>query len=78
MAIGFVLITTVPGKESDVFSALRKISEIKELYPVFGDYDIIAKVEAKDPDALGAVIINKIRSISGIADTKTLTTGFEM
>lgn len=78
MAIGFVLITTTPGKESEVFSALKKIAEIKELYPVFGDYDIIAKVEAKDPDALGSVIINRIRAISGISETKTLTTGFEL
>jgi DNA-binding Lrp family transcriptional regulator len=78
MAIGFVLITTTPGKESEVFSVLKKVSEIKELYPVFGDYDIIVKVEAKDADALGSVIINKIRSIPGISDTKTLTTGFEL
>lgn len=77
MAIGFVLITTAPGKEHDVYTALKKVPEIRELYPVFGDYDIIAKVEAKDTESLGAVIVSKVRAVSGITDTKTLTTGVE-
>lgn len=41
MAMGFVLINTAPGKEADVYRALKKVAEIKNLYPVFGDYDMI-------------------------------------
>ncbi len=77
MAMGFVLITTAPGKEADVYRALKDVSEIKNLYPVFGDYDIVAMVEAKDAEILGSVIVSKIRSVEGIKDTKTLTTGVE-
>ena len=36
-------------------------------------YDLIAKLEAADFDTLGHVIVNKIRSIEGVVDTKTLT-----
>ena len=77
MAMGFVLINTAPGKEADVYRALKNVSEIKNLYPVFGDYDIVAMVEAKDSESLGRIIVSKIRSVSGITDTKTLTTGVE-
>lgn len=77
MAMGFVLITTAPGKEADVYRSLKNVSEIKNLYPVFGDYDIVAMVEAKDSESLGSIIVSKIRSVSGIKDTKTLTTGVE-
>lgn len=77
MAMGFVLITTAPGKEQSVFMTLKKVSEIKELYPVFGDYDIVAIVEAKDSTSMGNIIVGKIRSVPGIKDTKTLTTGVE-
>jgi DNA-binding Lrp family transcriptional regulator len=73
MAIGFVLISIKPGKEHDVYNELLKVKEIVELHPLFGEYDLIAKVEAEDFDKLGTVVIDKIRTVTGVIDTKTLT-----
>ena len=73
MAVGFVLIGATPGEELKVYKALQKVPEITELYPLFGEFDFIAKVESSDFDALGAVIIRGVRSIEGIVSTKTLT-----
>jgi DNA-binding Lrp family transcriptional regulator len=73
MAVGFVLISAAPGREHEVYNTLLKVSEIVELHPLFGEYDLIAKLEAADFDTLGHVIVNKIRSIEGVVDTKTLT-----
>ena len=73
MAIGFVLISTVPAKEHDVFSALSNVEEIVEIHPLFGEYDIIAKIEAEDFNKLGQIVIEKIRTVNGVIDTKTLT-----
>ena len=73
VAVGFVLISAAPGREHDVYNTLLKVSEIVELHPLFGEYDLIAKLEAADFDTLGHVIVNKIRSIEGVVDTKTLT-----
>lgn len=73
MPIGFVLISTAPAKEHHVYNELLKIKEIVELHPLFGEYDLIAKVEAKDLEELGKIVVEKIRSIDGVADTKTLT-----
>jgi len=73
MPVGFVLISTAPAKEHQVYNELMKIKEIVELHPLFGEYDLIAKVEAKDLDDLGKIVVEKIRSIDGVADTKTLT-----
>ena len=39
---------------------------------MFGDYDLIAKVEADDLDVLAQVAVDKIRTIHGVIDTKTL------
>ena len=63
MAIGFVLISAAPAREHDVYNKLSKVPEIIELHPLFGEYDLIAKIE----------FVNKIRSIDGVIDTKTLT-----
>jgi len=50
-----------------------KIPEIIELLPLFGEYDLIAKIEAEYFEKLGEVVVSKIRSIEGVIDTKTLT-----
>jgi DNA-binding Lrp family transcriptional regulator len=73
MAIGFVLISTAPTKEHDVFNELNVFDEIIELHPLFGEYDLIAKVETKDFEMLGEVVVDRIRAINGVIDTKTLT-----
>jgi DNA-binding Lrp family transcriptional regulator len=73
MAIGFVLISAAPAREHEVYNKLSKVKEIIELHPLFGEYDIIAKIEAEDFEKLGKIIVEKIRSINGVIDTKTLT-----
>ena len=73
MAIGFVLIKVMPRKERAVYEKLAKLGEVEELYPLFGEYDLIAKINVKDFEELSDVVVNKIRSIDGVIETKTLT-----
>ncbi len=73
MAIGFVLISAATAKEHEVYNKLSKVDQIIELHPLFGEYDLIAKIEADDFESLGNIVVNKIRSIDGVIDTKTLT-----
>ena len=63
MSIGFILIKAAPALEHEVYNKLSKVPEIVELHPLFGEYDLIAKIEADDFEKLG----------EGVIDTKTLT-----
>jgi DNA-binding Lrp family transcriptional regulator len=72
MAIGYVLITTRPTKEVTVYNTLKNFSEVSEIHPLFGEYDIIAKINTPDTNDVGHLVTDKIRSIEGIKDTKTL------
>jgi DNA-binding Lrp family transcriptional regulator len=72
MVIAFVLIDIVPSKEHAVYNELSDVKEIVELHPLVGDYDIIAKIEADDLDVLARIVVDKIRSIPGVIETKTL------
>ena len=72
MAISFVLISAAPAKEHDVYNKLSKVPEIIELHPLFGEYDLIAKIQAENFENIGDIVLNKIRTIKGIIDTKTL------
>jgi len=73
MAVGFVLINVATAHEHEVYNKLSKIPQVVELHPLFGEYDLIAKIEANDFEELGTIIVNKIRTIVGVLDTKTLT-----
>jgi len=72
MAIGFALLSISPLHEKTVYETLKNVPEIIEIHPLFGEYDILVKLECSDIDQIGEVIIKKIRSMKGIVDTKTL------
>jgi DNA-binding Lrp family transcriptional regulator len=73
VVVGFVLINISPLYEYEVFNKLSKLHEIREIHPLFGEYDLIAKIEAEDYESIGEIIIQKIKTIKGIIDTTTLT-----
>ncbi len=72
MAIGFALLSISPLHEKEVYDALKDTNEIVEVHSLFGEYDILLKIECDDIDSIGEVVIKKIRSIKGVVDTKTL------
>ena len=72
MVIAYVLISTEPGKEQGVLKTLQKAEGVVEIHPLFGEYDIMAKVEAEGITHLSE-IVEKIRSVEGIKATKTYT-----
>ena len=72
MATGFALLSISPLREKDVYDILKNVPEILEVHPLFGEYDILLKIECDSIDAIGDIVIKKIRSIKGVMDTKTL------
>ena len=72
MAIGFVLITTEPGQEKMVRETLESIDLVTSGWMLFGEYDLIARVQADDEYDLTRCIVEQIRPMNGIVDTKTL------
>jgi len=73
MPIGFVLIKTAYEHEHKVYNKLLKNPVIIEVCPLFGEYDLIVKIEAEDFEKIGEIVIDKIKSIKGVVDTRTLT-----
>ena len=72
MAIGFALLSISPLHEKSVYSGLKSIPEIAEIHPLFGEYDILVKIECENIDHIGEIVIQKIRALKGIVDSKTL------
>ena len=66
------MITTMPGKEESVRNALDSIEHVTDRWMLFGEFDILARVQAHDEFTLTRCIVEQIRPLSGIQDTKTM------
>ena len=72
MATAYVLINCELGSEEFVISELKSIEGVVEVHGTFGAYDILAKVESGQVEALRETITWKIRKIPKIRSTLTL------
>lgn len=71
MVTAFVLLT-VPAKRSGaVVKALRKLPGVREAAAVYGETDIVAKVEAKTLPELDRLIMEKIQGSPEVKSTRT-------
>jgi len=67
----FVFINVLPGKEKEVLQRLRRIKGVTESYELYGDYDIVVKVETEEKERLQTIVQQQIRCVKGIANTST-------
>lgn len=72
MAGAIILIQTEIGAESRVLEELIKIPEVKEVYIVYGTYDVVAKIVADTLERIREVITDKIRKLKDIRTTVTM------
>lgn len=70
----FILIRVEAKKEDQVYDYLVKVKEIEGIREVFGEYDMICRMEARNLKELRALVIQKVRSVPGILSTTTLIT----
>ena len=68
----YVQIGLEDSKESEIFNALKLLPEVQEVHILFGEWDIIAKLELSAPEALGTFVMEKIRSLPGVKLTSTM------
>ena len=68
----FVQIALDSAREQEVFDRLQDSPEVKEVSVLFGEWDILAKLELEDPEALGTFILNKVRPMQGVRLTSTM------
>jgi DNA-binding Lrp family transcriptional regulator len=72
MVTAYVLATIKAGSERDVREQLKKVHEIKEINLLYGEYDVIIKLELEGISELSDFILDKIRAVSTIERTTTL------
>ena len=72
MVTAFILATVKSGTDKSVIEKLRKMSEVREAANVYGDYDIVMKIEVKNLSDLDKLVHNKIRKLPEVVSTITM------
>ncbi len=72
MEKAYILLSCEIGKEQELASHLRIISEIKNVMITYGAYDIVVEAKTENPKKMDTLITSKIRKLEKIRSTITL------
>ena len=72
MTTAFALITVNPKEEKNIGQKIREYPEITKLWEVYGEYDIVAKIDIDSTNELNRFMTEKLRKEEGIMKTSTL------
>ncbi len=70
--MAYVLISLQHADEKKIQLALQRNKEIKEIHILFGEWDILAKLEISSAEELGTFVMEKIRSMPEVKLTSTM------
>ena len=57
--------------QRDMAKEISQFQEVQEVHIITGDWDLLIKIKAKDVDAAGKFVIDKLRFVKGIEKTLT-------
>ena len=72
MAVGYVLVNVTPGMEIEAYNSIKSMKNVDDITVLFGDYDLIVKLVADDLASIAKTVVETIRPVDGVINTKTL------
>ncbi|MCU0509093.1 MAG: Lrp/AsnC ligand binding domain-containing protein [Anaerolineae bacterium] len=67
----YVLVNVRGGEAGGIARELRSTPGVVRADYVFGTYDVIVEVEAKDVASIGRLVFECVRVLPGVIDTQT-------
>tara|TARA_B100000925_G_scaffold230590_1_gene179143 strand:+ start:5991 stop:6227 length:237 start_codon:yes stop_codon:yes gene_type:complete len=72
MAVGYVLVNVTPGMEIEAYNTIKAMDNVDDITVLFGDYDLIVKLVADNLASIAKTVVETIRPVEGVINTKTL------
>jgi len=72
MPLAFVLVNVEAGTDKEVLENIKHIPEVRDVYMVYGVYDIIVKIESDTLEKLREMVTKKIRQLDKVRSTMTM------
>lgn len=73
--LAYVLVTVKHGTNREVVKELMKLDKVEEAHILYGQYDVIIKINLGDMKDLEQFIFKKIKTIPNVESTETLISG---
>jgi DNA-binding Lrp family transcriptional regulator len=70
----YTLVRTEHLKLEKLVDKIKKLRLVKEVTPVYGEYNLIVKTETETIEELNFFIYNELRKIPGLTATTTMIT----
>jgi DNA-binding Lrp family transcriptional regulator len=70
--LAYVLFKVSSGTEREVCQKLIELDEVIQADIIFGEYDVIAKVQTQDLDMLEGFVSEKVRTVPNVLVTSTM------
>ncbi len=67
----YILLNVEMTTQHQVFETIKTMDEAREIYMIFGAFDIIVKAEFEDNDQLSNFVVDKLKSLEGVLETQT-------
>jgi DNA-binding Lrp family transcriptional regulator len=67
----YILLNVEMTTQNQVFETIKTMDEAREVYMIFGAFDIIVKAEFEDNDQLSTFVVDKLKSLDGVLETQT-------
>ena len=61
-----------PGMEIEAYNTIKEMESVDDITVLFGDYDLIIKLVADDLASIAKTVVEAIRPVEGVINTKTL------
>ncbi len=72
MIRAYALLRIKPGMDRSVFQTVQKLKPVNDLETVYGEYDLLMKIQVETMDDLDAFIFDTVRTVQGVERTTTL------
>jgi len=72
MVRAYCLVRAKTDRIREAYGKIIVLAEVKEVVPVYGEYDLIVKVETDDFRSLDRFVYNSLREIPEVETTTTM------
>ena len=72
MVLAYIMVRIDAGSERAVLSQVESLSEVKESHIIYGEWDIVMKINVANVEEITAFVVDKLRKIKSVKLTSTM------
>ena len=72
MVLAYIMVRVDAGEERNVMKQVEKFSEVKDSHIIYGEWDLIMKIEVSNVEEITVFVVDKLRKIESVKLTSTM------